>query len=61
MNNCTDLNKEYNLFKAKVIKATKDFSDAINELSPENYKRFKNEIKEVLPTAFVNLLNELNR
>lgn len=37
MNNCTDLNKEYNLFKAKVIKATKDFSDAINELSPENY------------------------
>ena len=44
-----------------VIKASKDFSDAIKELSPENYNRFKKEIKEVLPIVFTNLINELNK
>ena len=41
MKNYVDLNKEYDLFKIKVIEASKDFSDAIKELSPENYNRFK--------------------
>lgn len=61
MKNYVDLNKEYDLFKIKVIKASKDFSDAIKELSPENYNRFKKELKEVLPIAFTNLINELNK
>ena len=61
MKDYVDLNKEYELFKIKVIKASKDFSDAIKELSPDNYIRFKNEIKEVLPIAFTNLINELNK
>lgn len=61
MKNYVDLNKEYDLFKFKVIKASKDFSDAIKDLSPENYNRFKKEIKEVLPIAFTNLINELNK
>ena len=55
-----ELEKEYFLFKFKIAKAGKDFNDAINELSPENLKRFKQEMKSILPQELVKLIQNLN-
>ena len=55
-----ELEKEYFLFKVKIAKAGKDFNDAINELSPENLKRFKQEMKNILPKELIKLIQNLN-
>lgn len=53
------LTQEYQEFVEKVSKAGKDFCDAVNGLSPENLKRFKREMRTVLPAGFTNLLRAL--
>ena len=55
-----ELQKEYFEFQVKVNKAGKDFCDAVNGLSPENYKRFKKEMLTILPEGLINLINTLN-
>jgi len=45
-----ELEQEYQKFKRKFFDACKDMNDAINELSPENLRRFKYEVREMLPT-----------
>ena len=60
MNNDNELQKEYFEFKVKIAKAGKDFCDAVNELSPENYQRFKKEILTILPVGLIDLINTLN-
>ena len=60
MKNFEDLEREYNQFKVKAAKASKDLYDALNELSPENQQRFKNEILNVLPVGLINFINSLN-
>lgn len=54
------LEKEYSLFLVKIAKASKDFNDAVSELSPENLKRFKKEMKSVLPQGLIQLMKNLN-
>ena len=55
-----ELEKEYFLFKVKITKAGKDFNDAVSELSPENLKRFKQEMKSILPQELTKLIQNLN-
>ena len=55
-----ELEKEYVLFKVKIAKAGKDFNDAINELSLEKLKRFKQEMKSLLPQEIIKLIQNLN-
>lgn len=50
-----ELEQEYQKFVIKVAKANKDFSDAINELSPKNLNRFKQEMRHHLPMGFIKL------
>ncbi len=54
-----ELEQEYQKFKRKFFDACKDMNDAINELSPENLRRFKYEVREMLPTGLINLFNAL--
>lgn len=54
------LEKEYSLFLVKIAKASKDFNDAVSKLSPENLKRFKKEMKSVLPQGLIQLMKNLN-
>lgn len=60
MKNYNELQQEYLEFKVKMAKAEKDFCDAVNELSPENYQRFKKEILTILPAGLIDLINTLN-
>lgn len=60
MKNREELEKEYQIFVSKISKAGKDFTDAINELSPENLERFKKEMLVILPEGLVSLLRKLN-
>ena len=60
MSNQEELEKEYFLFKIKIAKVNKDFYDAINELSPENLKRFKQKMKCNLPQGLIQLMKDLN-
>ena len=60
MKSFEDLEREYVQFKVKAAKASKDLNDALNELSPENQQRFKNEILIVLPVGLINFINSLN-
>ena len=53
------LEQEYQEFVAKVSKACKDVSDVINELSPENLQRFKNESKPTLIAGLEKLIKML--
>lgn len=55
-----ELQKEYFEFQVKVNKAGKDFCDAVNGLSSENYKRFKKEMLTILSEGLINLINTLN-
>lgn len=55
-----ELEKEYSLFLVKIAKASKDFNDAVSELSPENLKRFKHEMKSILPQELIKLIQNLN-
>ena len=55
-----ELAKEYQKFVEDVLKARKDFSDAVNSLAPENLKRFKREMRTILPAGIVNLFQMLN-
>ena len=54
-----ELSKEYQEFVVKVKKASNDFNDAVNGLSPENLKRFKAEIRTILPAGLVQLIKNL--
>lgn len=56
-----ELEKEYFLFKVKIAKAGKDFNDSVNELSPENLKRFKREMLEKLPLGYLSFLYQINK
>ncbi len=60
MKSYEDLEREYDQFKVKTAKASKDLYDALKELSPENQQRFKNEILPVLPVGLINFINSLN-
>ncbi|MBQ7327726.1 MAG: hypothetical protein IJX00_02030 [Clostridia bacterium] len=60
MSNQEELEKEYFLFKIKIAKINKAFYDAINELSPENLERFKQEMKCNLPQGLIQLMKDLN-
>ena len=60
MKSYEELEKEYAEFQVKAAKAGKDLHDAVNELSPENQQRFKNEILTVLPVGLINFINSLN-
>ena len=60
MKSYENLEREYAQFKVKAVKASKDLYDALNELSPENHQRFKNEILTVLPVGLINFINSLN-
>ena len=53
------LEQEYQEFLVKIGKAGKDFSDAINGLSLENFQRFKNESKPVLIAGLEKLIKML--
>ena len=55
-----ELAKEYQKFVEDVLKASKDFSDAVNSLAPENLERFKHEMRTILPAGIVNLFQMLN-
>ena len=55
-----ELAKEYQKFVEDVLKASKDFSDAVNSLAPENHERFKREMRTILPAGIVNLFQMLN-
>lgn len=55
-----ELEIEYKQFCAKVAKASKDFVDAYNELSVQNQQRFKQNMKNVLPVALIDLYRKLN-
>ena len=55
-----ELAKEYQKFVEDVLKASKDFSDAVNSLAPENLERFKREMRAILPAGIVNLFQMLN-
>ena len=55
-----ELAKEYRKFVEDVLKASKDFSDAVNGLAPENLERFKCEMRTILPAGIVNLFQILN-
>ena len=52
--------KEYEEFVKKFIKTGKEINDAVNNLSPENLKRFKSELKNILPISFYKLLEIVN-
>lgn len=52
MRNQNNEQKEYEEFIKKFIKTGKEISDAVNNLSPENLKRFKSELKNILPICF---------
>lgn len=56
-----ELEKEYSLFFVKTAKASKDFNDAVSELSPENLKRFKREMLEKLPLGYLSFLYQINK
>ena len=60
MKSLEELAKEYQEFIVKVSKASKDFSDAVNSLSPQNLERFKREMRIVLPAGMISLLQVLN-
>ena len=60
MNLSEELAQEYQKFLEKIFKASKDFSDAVNGLSPQNLDRFKREMRTVLPAGLVNLFQALN-
>ena len=55
-----ELEKEYSLFLVKIAKTSKDFNDTVSELSPENLKRFKQEMKSILPQELIKLIQNLN-
>ena len=55
-----ELAKEYQKFVEDVLKASKDFSDAVNSLAPENLERFKRAMRTILPAGIVNLFQMLN-
>ena len=59
MKTIQELEQEYNEFKAKVLKASNDFVNEINKLSPENRERFKNEMLNILPVGIVDLIRQL--
>ena len=59
MKTIQELEQEYNEFKAKVLKASNDFVNEINKLSPENRERFKNEMLNILPDRIVDLIRQL--
>ena len=61
MKSYKELEREYAEFQVKATKAGKDLHDAVNELSPENQQRFKNEILTVLPVGLINFINSLNK
>ena len=54
-----ELLKEYQEFVVKVKKASNDFNDAVNSLSPENLKRFKAEMRTILPAELVKIIRNL--
>lgn len=60
MINQNDKQKEYEEFIKKFIKAGKEINDEINKLSPENLKRFKSELKIILPISFERLFELVN-
>lgn len=60
MNNYVELENEYQAFMLKLTKLGKDLNDEINNLSPENFKRFKSEIKNILPASFLQLSKLVN-
>ena len=53
MKTAAQLEQEYQEFVAKVGKACKDVSDAINELSPENLQRFRPPWKQAILQALI--------
>ena len=59
MKTIQELEQEYNEFKVKVLKASNDFANEINKLSPENRERFKNEMLNILPVGIVDLIRQL--
>ncbi|MCI5497685.1 MAG: hypothetical protein MR412_03760 [Firmicutes bacterium] len=59
MKTIQELEQEYNEFKVKVLKASNDFVNEINKLSPENRERFKNEMLNILPVGIVDLIRQL--
>ena len=59
MKTIQELEQEYNEFKVKVLKASNDFANKINKLSPENRERFKNEMLNILPVGIVDLIRQL--
>ena len=61
MINQKDLEKEYKEFVIKITKLSKEFTDAIDSLSPENLQKFKSEMKSILPIGLTNLIQLLNK
>lgn len=59
MKTIQELEQEYNEFKVKVLKASNDFVNEINKLSPENQERFKKEMLNILPLGIVDLIKQL--
>ena len=59
MKTIQELEQEYNEFKVKVLKASNDFVNEINKLSPENQERFKKEMLNILHLGIVDLIKQL--
>ena len=64
MKNQNNEQKEYEefikKFIKKFIKTGKEINDEINKLSPKNLKRFKSELKNILPISFARLFEIVN-
>ena len=60
MKNQNNEQKEYEEFIKKFIKTGKEISDEINKLSPKNLKRFKSELKNILPISFARFFEIVN-
>jgi len=55
-----DKDEEYERFKLKIAKLSKELYDAVNQLDADNQKRFFNDLAKNLPMACLNLANLIN-